>query len=133
MRTALLLHVAPHHERGRIRLSAAYGPGRPGCDSPWACAFASKCCLPPGPTQTLTDPVPAETPCGVQRPTVCAPTQPSRKNMRISHRTGPRFATILLAALALSLSGCAGAREARSQQMMDRAQQRFADADADHD
>jgi hypothetical protein len=41
--------------------------------------------------------------------------------------------TTLLAALALGLAGCAGAREARSQQMMERAQQRFADADTNHD
>lgn len=53
--------------------------------------------------------------------------------MRIPHRSNRRFATTLLAALALGLCGCAGAREARSQQMLERAQQRFADADTDHD
>ena len=53
--------------------------------------------------------------------------------MRISLRPTRRLATTLLAVLALGLSGCAGAREARSQQMMERAQQRFADADSDHD
>lgn len=53
-------------------------------------------------------------------------------------RTLPRlpgrpFAAILLATLALGLSACAAARESRSRQMVDRAQQRFADADTDHD
>ena len=54
-------------------------------------------------------------------------------------RTFPRlpikpFAMTLLATtLSLGLGACAAARGTRSQQAADRAQQRFADADADHD
>jgi len=53
--------------------------------------------------------------------------------MRILPRPTKLLAVALLAALALGLSACAAARGTRSQQITDRAQQRFADADADHD
>ena len=54
--------------------------------------------------------------------------------MRILSRlTAGPFAAALLATLALGLSACAAARESRSQQIADRAQQRFANADIDHD
>jgi hypothetical protein len=43
------------------------------------------------------------------------------------------LAIALIAVLALGLSACATAQRARSQQMIERAQQRFADADTDHD
>jgi Ca2+-binding EF-hand superfamily protein len=50
-----------------------------------------------------------------------------------SHRTAHHLATTLLAVLGLGLSACAAAQGARSQQMVERAQQRFADADTNHD